>query len=162
MSATPRTDEEAARRLKQEIQAVARKSPKSRLQPSSEKAPPKVWIIYGHGEQDELVARGLVERLRGDGISVGWDKDLLPGEEFDVLIERSIRECDSAVVIWSEKAKASRYVRDEATLALELDKLVTVHAEGFNTATLSMRFKRLQATDVADYEKLRRKLQGTA
>jgi len=162
MSANTRLDEGNARRIKEEIQALARQAPKSRLGPTLAKGAPTVWVIYGHSEDDERVARGLVERLRGDGFAAGWDRDLLPGEEFDVQIERSIRECDSAVVIWSDKAKASRYVRSEATLALELDKLVTVHAEGFDISTLSMRFRGLQATSVAEYEKLCRKLQGTA
>jgi hypothetical protein len=127
-----------------------------------ENGPPKVWMIYGHDDESEEIVRHLVLRLRADGLAVGWDKDLLPGVEYDLLIEQSIRACDSAVVIWSEKAKASRYVLDEATLALELGKLVTVHVDGFDPSTLSMRFRRLQATSVTDYEKLLKTLRASA
>jgi len=157
MSGTKRHDEAKARRLKREIQAVARSNPAHI--PSEAKPPLKVWIIYAHRE-DEPIARDLVVRLRSDDVSATWDKDLLPGVDYDSFIEQSIRDCDSAVVIWSSQATESSYLFDEATLALDLDKLVPVHVDGFDPATLSMRFRRRQATSIVDYEKLLRRLRG--
>ena len=153
-----RIDEGTARRLKREIQAIARQSRKPTVPAAAPM--PRIWIIYAH--TDEAVAGGLVERLRADSIAASWDKDLLPGVDYDMRIEQNIRECDSAVVIWSEAARRSRYVLDEATLAYELERLVPVHVAGFDPTTLSMRFRRLQATSVTEYEKLLTTLKGLA
>ena len=45
------------------------------------------------------------------------------------MIEKALNEAKCVIVMWSERSVLSRYVRDEATFALEHDKLVPVAIE---------------------------------
>ena len=48
------------------------------------------------------------------------------------MIEKALNEAKCVVVLWSERSVQSRYVRDEATYALDRDKLVPVAIENVN------------------------------
>ncbi len=161
MSRTIRLDEERARRLKRSFQSIARavrQQGDGVGDAPSRSVKPTAWMIYAHA--DQVAAAGLIGRLRGDGIAATWDRDLPPGVPYDLHIESSIRTCDKAVVLWSEHAMASRFVHDEATLALELEKLVPVHLADFRPSMLTMRFRRLQSISVENYPVLVGTLRG--
>lgn len=113
---------------------------------------PRVWIVYAR--EDEAHARALLDRLKHDGIEVSWDRDLLPGVDYDEEIERQIKARAKVVAIWSVDALQSRFVLDEATLALEMGKLVPVHVTGYDVTRLPLRFRRLQSVEVRDYDLL--------
>src|SRR5262249_32888461 len=51
------------------------------------------------------------------------------GDHFDEVIEQALNEAKCIIVMWSERSVQSRYVRDEATYALEHSKLVPVMIE---------------------------------
>src|SRR5262249_2609828 len=54
---------------------------------------------------------------------------LRAGEHFDDVIEKALSEAKCVIVMWSDRAVQSRYVRDEATYALDRKKLVPVAIE---------------------------------
>jgi TIR domain len=87
----------------------------------------EIFISYKREEQD--IARRLARALEARGWSVWWDPKLRAGENFDDVIEQAIREAKCVIVLWSARSKASRYIRDEARLGLDLEKLLPVAIE---------------------------------
>jgi hypothetical protein len=124
-------------------------SPIKRERPSIEAVPAENWAVYAR--EDGALAEALIGQLRADGLSVSWDRDLPPGVDYDFQIEQAIRQSRKTIAIWSSAALQSRFVLDEATLALELGKLVPVHVPGYDTLELPMRFRRLQSTPITEY-----------
>jgi hypothetical protein len=57
---------------------------------------------------------------------VWWDHEILPGTSYERVIEAEIAAARCVVVLWSAAARQSNWVRDEATLALSRNVLVSV------------------------------------
>jgi hypothetical protein len=102
-----------------------------------------IFISYKREEQPQ--ARKLADALEREGWSVWWDPKLRAGEHFDDVIEIALKESKCVVVIWSKLSVNSRYVKDEASYALNRRKLVPAAIEevelpfrfaGLHTATL--------------------------
>jgi len=72
------------------------------------------------------LARKLADALQKKGWSVWWDPKLRAGDRFDNVIEKVLIVAKCVIVIWSKLSVKSRYVKNEATHALERNKLVPV------------------------------------
>jgi hypothetical protein len=72
-------------------------------------------ISYGHKDRPFVVK--LAEALAKRGIDVWYDRHLTPRGEFSQQIEEKIRDATAVLVVWSNNAHASKYVRAEAHLA---------------------------------------------
>ncbi len=95
-------------------------------------------IFISYKREEQPIARKLADALKGEGWTVWWDPKLRAGEHFDDVIEKALNEAKCVVVIWSEQSVQSRYIRAEATYALDRDKLVPVAIEKVN---LPFRFR---------------------
>jgi formylglycine-generating enzyme required for sulfatase activity len=95
-------------------------------------------IFISYKREDQATARRLADALETQGWSVWWDPKLRAGEHFDDVIEKALNEAKCVIVMWSERSVQSRYVRDEATYALDQDKLVPVAIE---SVKLPFRFR---------------------
>jgi hypothetical protein len=71
-------------------------------------------IFISYAREDEAVVRTLARGLEHAGHEVWWDKELSAGEAFRNSIQDQLEKSDVVVVLWSERAKVSRYVVDEA------------------------------------------------
>jgi formylglycine-generating enzyme required for sulfatase activity len=89
-------------------------------------------IFISYKREEQAIARKLANALESEGWSVWWDPMLRAGEHFDDVIEKALNEVKCVIVLWSERSVQSRYVRDEATYALDRDKLVPVAIENVN------------------------------
>src|SRR5882724_5989648 len=98
----------------------------------------EIFISYKREERD--IARQLADTLEGRGWTVWWDPKLRAGEHFDDVIEDAIKNAKCVIVLWSARSIMSEYVKDEATYALELGKLVPV---ALDNNRLPFRFQRL-------------------
>jgi hypothetical protein len=81
-------------------------------------------IFISYASEDRQRAHALANVLLGLGYSVWWDHDLLGGEQFGDVIERELGLAKWAIVLWSEHAKKSIWVKSEATKALERGMLI--------------------------------------
>ena len=88
---------------------------------------PDIFISYAR--EDRELARGLAEELEAQGWSVWWDREIAAGERFDQVIARALEGARCVVVLWSEAAIESRWVRDEAAAAFERGALVPALVE---------------------------------
>lgn len=67
------------------------------------------------------------------------------GEHFDEVIEEALRDAKCVIVLWSKQSVNSRYVRDEATYALNREKLIPVAIEDVDSP---FRFAGLQTAQL--------------
>ena len=86
-------------------------------------------VFVSYARNDARLAKRVAESLRAAGYDVWWDSELLPHHSFAQSIEKEVRAAKAVVVVWSEHAVASQWVRAEADLARSLDKLVQVSVD---------------------------------
>jgi TIR domain len=98
-------------------------------------------IFISYKREDQATARKLADALESEGWTVWWDPKLRTGEIFDDVIEKALTSANCVVVLWSEGSVKSQYVRDEATYALERNKLVPVAIEAVE---MPFRFRGVQ------------------
>ena len=98
-------------------------------------------IFISYKREDQATARKHADALEREGWSVWWDPKLRTGEIFDDVIEKALTSAKCVVVLWSEGSVKSQYVRDEATYALERNKLVPVAIEAVE---MPFRFRGVQ------------------
>ncbi len=80
-------------------------------------------IFISYKREDRQVAERLSISLEQLGFNVWWDFQILSGQQFRRVIEKVIDQCAVAVVLWSELARESTFVIDEASYAREQNKL---------------------------------------
>jgi len=106
-------------------------------------------IFISYKREEQQVARRLADALQKKGWSVWWDPKLRVGERFDDAIEEALKDAKSVIVIWSKLSVQSSYVRDEATFALNRNKLVPIQIEEVN---LPFRFEGIQSAQLINWD----------
>lgn len=87
-----------------------------------------IFVSYARDDKP-LVAR-LVQVLTREGYSVWWDHELDSGAEFGPTIQSKLQDAKCVVVCWSKKSAPSRWVRDEADMAIKLGTAVPISLDG--------------------------------
>jgi len=87
-----------------------------------------VFVSYSRVNRDRVT--GVSDALEESGHSVWWDRALVPGDDYAMLIEREIDASRACVVAWSKTARESLWVRAEANEALDSGKLVQINLDG--------------------------------
>jgi TolB-like protein len=86
-------------------------------------------IFLSYNREDQARAKLFAEAFKAHGLDVWWDTALTPGEAYDQVTEKALKEARAVVVLWSKKSVDSRWVRAEATLADRNKTLVPVMIE---------------------------------
>lgn len=106
----------------------------------------KVFISYARPTADR--ARQVAQSLSSHGFDVWIDDHLLSHRPFADSIEEALTAADAAVVLWSEPAVRSDWVRSEANRAREAGKLIQLRLDG---CALPMPFDQIHCIDIADW-----------
>ena len=109
----------------------------------------RVDIFISYNREEQTIARKLANALEGEGWSVWWDPKLRAGEHFEDVIEKALRESKCFVVMWSKRSVESQFVKDEATYALNRNKLVPVMIE---EVELPFRFEGLHTPSLLGWD----------
>jgi hypothetical protein len=82
----------------------------------------RLRIFLCHSSSDKPAVRRLYHELRAVNMQPWLDeKDILPGQDWDLEIRRAIRACDAIIVCLSERAITKRgYVQKEIKSALDI------------------------------------------
>jgi hypothetical protein len=105
-----------------------------------------VFLSYSH--EDRGAARRIAEILKATGISVNWDRDIPVGRDYQEVIEEMLAEASCAIVLWSSNSVKSKWVRLEATVAMEREILLPILIENVK---IPFAFKLIQAEDFTDW-----------
>ena len=106
-------------------------------------------IFISYKREEQARARTLANALESEGWTVWWDPKLRAGERFNDVIEKALRESKCVVVMWSKRSVESPYVRDEATYALNRNKLVPITIENVE---LPFRFEGLHTPSLLEWD----------
>jgi len=106
-------------------------------------------LFISYKREDQGKAKCLAEALEAKGWSVWWDPKLQAGEHFDTVIEKALQDARCVIVLWSARALQSQYVKDEASYALKLGKLVPITIEKVEPP---FRFQSLHTLDLSDWD----------
>ena len=107
-----------------------------------------VFISYSRNDRDAVT--GIAEAIEAAGYSVWWDRLIEGGSEFSADIEKELDAATVAVVIWSSHSRVSRWVKDEASSAADLGKIIPVSLDG---DPAPMGFRQFQLVDFKDWDK---------
>ena len=103
-----------------------------------------IFISYSHEDTDFV--RDLVKPLQAEGFSVWWDHTIPPGKSWEEVIVGGIRDAKACIIIWSRDSIASRWVKDEAAVALKAGKYLPIL---LGVEEPPMGFRQIQAADLA-------------
>jgi adenylate cyclase len=105
-------------------------------------------VFISYARPTAAQARAVAQALRAAGHQVWFDEDLPAHRPYSDVIEERLRAAKAVVVIWSEAAAKSEWVRSEANLAREEKKLVQLSVDG---ARLPMPFGQIQCPDLSHW-----------
>jgi TPR repeat protein len=105
-------------------------------------------VFISYSKFDRVIAESLADDLKAEGFDVWWDFQLYAGDDFHEMIRAEIAKAKAAVVIWSEKSVASRWVRGEAQEADDGNKLISTSAPGFDERKVPINFRALHCEPV--------------
>lgn len=102
-------------------------------------------VMISYARADAAVAEFLATRLASAGFDVWFDRDIPPGETFDRVIDRALRDARKVVVLWSRQSVESRWVVAEAQEAAAMAKLVPARLDD---VVVPLEFRRIQTADL--------------
>jgi hypothetical protein len=115
-------------------------------------------VVVSYSRRDSALAEPLIAYLRGEGINVWWDRELYSGEDLHDAIVAALDASKAVIVIWSDAAAASMWVRDEARRAAKKSKLITAHVPGFDLEKIPLGFGERRCDCVEDRAQIVRAL----
>ncbi len=98
------------------------------------------YVVISYSRTDSERVRLLRKMLESEGIRVWQDQNLEAGE-FQIAIENEIHRADAVVIVWSQSARESRWVRAEADLAIDLGKAISVRIDDIQADSLPLLYK---------------------
>lgn len=81
-----------------------------------------IFISYANEDRDRACILSIA--LEARGWSVWWDRKIVAGQAFDLIIEHELETAKSVVVLWSKSSINSEWVKNEAAAAAERSVLV--------------------------------------
>jgi len=104
-------------------------------------------IFLSYARESADAAAKVATALREQGYSVWFDEDLPAHRAYADVIAAELDDALAVLVLWSNAAVRSQWVRSEANRARETDKLVQARVDG---ARLPMPFDQIQCAQLPD------------
>jgi hypothetical protein len=108
-----------------------------------------VDVFISYSKTNEPVVRRLADAVKRLGYSVWWDDELPPHLSYSDVITDTIGSAKAAIVVWSERAAASEWVRAEADVARAQKKLIQTSIDG---RMPPMPFNQIQFASIGDWQ----------
>jgi hypothetical protein len=105
-------------------------------------------VFISYARDNARVVRDLAAAVAGEGYSVWWDDALPPHLSYSEVITGEIGKAKAVIVVWSERAIASEWVRAEADLARNQKKLIQTSIDG---RMPPMPFNQLHFVSIGDW-----------
>jgi hypothetical protein len=109
--------------------------------------PPDLFLSYAREDRD--TAQQLAHALGEEGFAVWWDREIRGGRDFTDEITANLDAARLALVLWSQTAVRSSFVRDESARARDAGKLLPVRIEEVNPP---LGFGQIQTLDLVDWD----------
>jgi TPR repeat protein len=107
-------------------------------------------IFISYAREDEPTAQRLKDVLASQGWDVWRDKEgIVTGSSWGTSIENALRDAKCVVVLWSTPALSSHFVRDEAEIGRNANKLVPVQ---IGDVELPIGFRGIQTANLMHWQ----------
>lgn len=106
-------------------------------------------VFISYCSADRARAGEIAHGLEREGLSVWWDRALIVGESYEAEIDKALVEARSVIVVWSQAAAASEWVRSEADSARQKGNLAPVVIE---PCRIPRPFDRLHTIDLSKWK----------
>jgi formylglycine-generating enzyme required for sulfatase activity len=106
-------------------------------------------IFLSYASEDRQRVAPLVRALERHGWSVWWDRTILPGRTYDIVIEEALEAARCVIVVWSEAFVVSPWVFTEAEEGRQRDILIPVL---FDEVRPPFGFRHIQAARLLDWQ----------
>jgi len=103
-------------------------------------------LFLSYSRPDRAVAEQLAERLGQAGHTIWWDALIEGGANFSSSIREALDAADVVIVLWSDSAIESDWVRDEAAQGRDRHRLVPLSIDGSQPP---LGFRQYQVIDLA-------------
>ena len=109
-------------------------------------------IFISYKREDEARVAPIMEGLRGAGLSVWWDREILGGEAWRRAISEQLESARCVIVVWSEASVGplGEFVQDEAGRAKSRGVLLPVRIDRI---TEPLGFGEIQSLDLVDWRR---------
>lgn len=108
-----------------------------------------IFLSYSH--QDRERVRPVVAQFEAHSWSVWWDRRLLPGQRWEAKLRDELKNCHAVVVIWTRNSVKSAWIQLEASAGLEIDGLVPIQMDPFESAPIPSKFEHIHASDLTTW-----------
>jgi hypothetical protein len=97
-------------------------------------------VFLSYSSKDGAQIQSLADELEGKHISVWYDRGLIGGQPYRDVLRQRIETVKAVVVLWTENAIRSKWVRAEADLADRHNKLICLRDPKLEPARIPMPF----------------------
>ena len=104
-------------------------------------------VVLSYARETKEFVSKLALALKTRGLDVWYDHDLMPGDDYSNKIDEQIITAAAVIVVWSQPASKSRWVKAEASRA-GYDKLLQVMCE---RCTLPLPFNSIHCEDLSGW-----------
>ena len=108
-----------------------------------------VDVFISYSRDDLASVEILSQRIKEAGYKLWWDAELPAHKSYGDVIMEKIAVAKAAVVVWSPSAVKSEWVRAEADLARNHNKLVQA---ALGDLALPLPFNQIQFADISDWQ----------
>lgn len=109
-----------------------------------------VFISYSSRHRE--LTQKFVSLLERDGFPVWWDHDLEAWGEYEPQIREAIEAAVAVIVIWSDGAVKSRFVKAEVEKAMRMGRLVNLRAPDFPIDLVPLNYAAVDHIQTLDLE----------
>lgn len=107
-------------------------------------------IFISYKREDADTANLVRMALQAHGMKVWWDEKLQTGQHWEGVIDQALRDASVVVVLWSELAVNSDWVKQEASFAKLSDNLVQAR---IRDCSIPPQFAAIMAADLRSWNK---------
>ncbi len=104
-------------------------------------------IFLSYAREDVVRAESIAAALEAAGFSVWWDRNLTAGERYSEETESHLKRAKAVLVLWTRASVVSNWVRDEAGVGRDADRLVPLSFDGVDAP---IGFRQIQALAADD------------
>lgn len=109
-----------------------------------------IFISYASGDRTQ--AAQLAEVLMSIGYSVWWDRDLLTGDDYRLVVAREMDAASAVIALLTPHSVNSRYIVSELYQARQSNKLIPVRAQGLSVSDVPVPLDTLHSVEFDDRE----------
>jgi len=102
-------------------------------------------VFLSYSRTDRAIAEKLAACLQGEGLTVWWDPQILPGSDYRDMLKQQLEFAQCVVVLWSANSVSSQWVKAEADFAHKKGKFIPVLIED---AEIPFGFGGIEAADL--------------